>query len=149
MGLCPSTPGKRTFINQEVSFEHSTENRAELLGTQMSERSSESDFNSFLELHNATAKKARQWFENMNVLSTENHDLKKQTDQLGKENQSLRQRWVEDNFLDLRKHSRKGLFDGWKSFRVDSSFHCPQDAVVLIGHNFNSSSSLGLATNRK
>lgn len=92
MGLCPSTPGKRTFINQEVGFEHSTENRAELLGTQMSERSSSSDFNSILELHNDTAKITKQWFEMASALSTENRDLKKQTDQLKKENQSLRQR---------------------------------------------------------
>ena len=92
MGLYPSTRGKTTFINQEVSFEHSTEKRAELLGTQMSERSIESDFNSFLERHNDAAKIARHWCEMANALLTENHDLKKKTDQLAKENQSLRQR---------------------------------------------------------
>ena len=89
MGLCPSTA---RFIDPEVSFKHSTENLTELLGTQMSERSSASDFNSFLELHNDTAKIARHWFEMANALLTENHNLKKQTDQLAKENQSLRQR---------------------------------------------------------
>lgn len=85
MGSCPSTRGKRKFINQKVSFEHSTGNRAELLGTPMNERSNAGDFNSFLELQNGAAKIAKQWFEKASALSTENHDLKKQI-------QSLRQR---------------------------------------------------------
>ena len=92
MGLYPSTRGKTTFINQEVSCEHSTRNRAEPLGTQMSERSSASDFNSFMGFQNEAAKIAEQWFKKVNALSTEIHNLKKQTEQLTKDNQSLRQR---------------------------------------------------------
>lgn len=95
MGSCPSTRGKRTFINQKVSFEHSTGNRAELLGTPMNERSNAGDFNSFLELQNGAAKIAKQWFEKASALSTENHDLKKQI-------QSLRQRIGDDSEMDHR-----------------------------------------------
>ena len=85
MGLCSSIRGKRTFINQKVNVEHSTGNRAELLGTPMNERSNAGDFNSFLELQNGATKIAKKWFEKASALSTENHDLKKQI-------QSLRQR---------------------------------------------------------
>ena len=92
MGLCPSTPGKRTFINQEVSFKHSTGNRTELLGTPMNEISDAGDFNSFLEFQNGAMKIAKQCFEKASALSTENHDLKRKIEQLGTEIQSLRQR---------------------------------------------------------
>ena len=97
MGLCPSTLGKRSFINQEVSLEQSIENRAELSGTPMSERSKEAEFNSYLEFNDAGVKMARQWYERVIALSAENRDLKKRTEQLTKDNQSLRQRQVEEN----------------------------------------------------
>ena len=88
MGLCPSTP--RRFIIPEVRLEHSTENSAELLDTPMSERFEARDYNSFLELHNKTANFAKRLCEEANALSSQNYDLKKQTEQLTKENQNLR-----------------------------------------------------------
>lgn len=97
MGLCPSTLGKRSFINQKVSLEQSIENRAEQSGTPMSERSKEAEFNSYLEVNDAGVKMARQWYEKATALSAENRDLKKRTEQLTKDNQSLRQRQVEEN----------------------------------------------------
>ena len=92
MGSNPSTPSKRRFINPEVRFEQSTENRAELLDTPMSEKFNVGDFNSFLGHHNTAAKIAEQWFMRVDALSIENHELKKQAEQLAKQNQSLRQR---------------------------------------------------------
>ena len=91
MGLSFSKRSNRSS-NQEVGFEQSIEDRAEPLDTQMSERSNTGDFRTFTN-HLANEKQiVKQWFDKVNALSTENHDLKNQTEELRKQNQNLQQR---------------------------------------------------------
>ena len=91
MGLSFSKRSNRSS-NQEVGFEQSIEDRAELLDTQMSERSNTGDFGTFTN-HLANEKQiVKQWFDKVKALSTENHDLKNQTEELRKQNQNLQQR---------------------------------------------------------
>ena len=83
---------KRRSIDQEVSFEQSNENRAELLDTPMSRRSDAADFNTSLRHHNGAFQIAEQWSKKVDALSTENRDLKNQTEELRKQNQHMQQR---------------------------------------------------------
>ena len=110
---CSIAPSKRRVVcDQEVNPLISNETRGDpvyVATAAMGERSNPTDFNSFMQANNATIQIAKQWFDQLqplrdlrqqlDTLSKENHELKSLNEQVKKDNQSLRKRYVRKRFL--------------------------------------------------
>lgn len=107
---CSIAPSNRRVVfNQEVNPLISNETRGDpvyVATAAMGERSNPTDFNSFMQANNATIQIAKQWFDQLqplrqqlDTLSKENHELKRLNEQVTKDNQSLRKRYVRKRFL--------------------------------------------------
>jgi len=67
--------------------------------SEMAEGSQEADFNSFMEANNTAVKIAKEMYYRFNKLCNDCCELKSLNERLKQENESLRQRYVENNFV--------------------------------------------------
>lgn len=95
MGTCSTKPGEIGLVrHQEVSHQHPEETPAHAEASAMGERPQKTDFNYFLEVNNTMVKMVKEKFEHLDELLKDNCELKRSKEQVMKENESLRQRYV-------------------------------------------------------
>lgn len=100
MGQCSTIPGERSLVrHQQINPQHpeDTPIHAEAFG--MAEGSQKTDLNSFLEANNAAVKIAKEKYEGFDKLYNDYCKIKSSNERLIQENQSLRQRYVENIFI--------------------------------------------------
>lgn len=100
MGQCSTTPGESGLVrHQQVNPQHPEESPAHVEALEMGGRSQKTDFNYFLEANNSVVNMVKEKFDRFDKLYNDYCELKASNERLIKENESLRQRYVEDIFI--------------------------------------------------
>lgn len=100
MGQCSSISGESGLVrHQQINPQHPEETPAHAEASEMGERSQKTDFESFFEVNNTAVKMAKEKYERFDKLYNDYCELKALNELLIKENEGLRQRYVEDIFI--------------------------------------------------
>ena len=100
MGQCPTTLGDCSLArHQQINPEHPEDTPIHVETSEMAERSPKTDFNSFLEANNIAVKMAKEEYDRYDKLYYDFCELKSSNERLMQENESLRQRYVENIFI--------------------------------------------------
>ena len=100
MGQCPTTLCECGLVrHQQIKPLHPEDTPIHAEAQEMAERSQKTDFNSFFEANNTVVKMVKETFERFDKLSYDYCELKSLCERLKQENESLRQRYVENIFI--------------------------------------------------
>ena len=99
MGQCSSTPVEGDLVRHQQIYPQHLEGTLIHAEVEMAEGSQKTDFNSYLEANNILVKMAKEIYERFDKLNYDYCKLKSSNEQLIKENESLRQRYVDDIFI--------------------------------------------------
>jgi len=100
MGQCSTTPGECSSVrHQQINLQDPEDTQMYAEASEMVEGSQEIDFNSFMEANNTAVTIAKEKYHRFDKLSNDYCELKSLNERLMQENESLRQRYVENNFV--------------------------------------------------
>jgi len=100
MGQCSTTHSECSlFRRQQINPQYPGDTPIHAEASEMAEGSQKTDFNSFLEANNTAVKIAKEKYELFDKLYYDYCELKSSHQRLIQENESLRQRYVENNFI--------------------------------------------------
>jgi len=100
MGQCSTTPGECSlFRHQQINPQHLEDTPIHADASEMAEGSQKTDFNIFLEASNTAVMIAKEKYERFDKLYNDYCELKSSRERLVEENESLRQRYVENIFI--------------------------------------------------
>lgn len=94
MGSCSSAPSESGLVRHQEISPLLEETPARAKDSAMGERTQKTDINHFLEVNNTMVKMATEKFEHLDELKKDYNELKSLNEQVMKENESLRQRYV-------------------------------------------------------
>lgn len=100
MGKCFSTAAEGGLVrHQQINPKHPEDTPIHAEASEMAEGLQKSDFNSYFEANNTAVKMAKEVYERYDKLHYDYCELKSSNERLIKENESLRQRYVDNIFI--------------------------------------------------
>ena len=100
MGQCSTTPGECSLVrHQQINPQHPEDTPIRAEASEMAEGSQTTDFNGFCEANNSVVKIVKEKYERFDKLYNDYCELKSSNERLKQENESLRQRYVENIFI--------------------------------------------------